>query len=132
MTGGIHYWEIHADSRTDNELKIGVATKKEFNYNSAFCDYDYGFAFYGLGQLRHGSNASGSPYGKKFKKEGALGVFLDMNKGTISFSLNGEFFGVAFKSDALKKGPCYAAVSLLHCAGCKLENGKKAPLEFLQ
>jgi len=100
--------------------------------NSAFCDYDHGFAFYGLGQLRHGSNASGAPYGKKFKKEGVLGVFLDMNKGTLSFSLNGEYFGVAFKSDALKKGPIWPAVSLLHCAGCRLENGKKVPSQFLQ
>lgn len=131
FNGGIHYWEIHADSRTDNELKIGVSLKNDFNFNSAFCDYEYGFAFYGLAQLRHGSNASGSGYGKKFKKEGVLGVFLDMNKGILSFALNGEFFGQAFKSDSLKKGPIWPAVSLLHCAGCKLENGKKAPSYFL-
>jgi len=46
---GVHYWELHADSRTENELKIGVATKKgDINFNSAFCDYSYGFAYYGL------------------------------------------------------------------------------------
>jgi hypothetical protein len=42
-----------------------------------------------LGQLRHGSNASGSQYGKKFKKEGILGVYLNMSKGILAFSLNG-------------------------------------------
>jgi len=47
--GGIHYWEIIADPKTENELKIGVSAKKEFNYNSAFCDYEHGFSFYGLG-----------------------------------------------------------------------------------
>lgn len=26
FNGGIHYWEILADNRTENELKIGVAT----------------------------------------------------------------------------------------------------------
>ena len=49
MTQGIHYWEIHADAGTENELKIGVACKKDFNYNSAFCDYEFGYAYYGIG-----------------------------------------------------------------------------------
>ena len=47
--GGMHYWEIIADERTDNELKIGISTKLDFNYNTAFCDYDFGYAFYGIG-----------------------------------------------------------------------------------
>lgn len=47
--GGKHYWEIIADERTENELKIGISTKIDFNYNSAFCDFEYGYCFYGLG-----------------------------------------------------------------------------------
>jgi len=47
--GGIHYWELHADDKTENELKIGVCCSKEFNMNSAFCDYDHGFSYYGTG-----------------------------------------------------------------------------------
>lgn len=27
MHGGLNYWEIHADDRTENELKIGIASK---------------------------------------------------------------------------------------------------------
>lgn len=46
---GIHYWEIIADERTENELKIGVSNKRDMNHNSAFCDFEYGFAYYGLG-----------------------------------------------------------------------------------
>ena len=130
--GGVHYWEIHGDSRTENELKIGVTCKKVFNYNSAFADYDFGFSYYGLGQLRHGSNASGAPYGKRFKKEGVLGCFLNMDKGTLSFALDGEYFGVAFTSEKLKKGPIYASVSLLHCAALKLVTGKPAPEYFFK
>lgn len=38
MFSGIYYWEIIADPRTENELKIGIATKRDFNYNSAFCE----------------------------------------------------------------------------------------------
>lgn len=89
--------------------------------NSAFCDHPFGWAYYGLGQLRHGSNATGSNYGKRFKKEGVLGVCLNMNNGTLSFSLNGENMGVAFTDEKLKSGTYFPAVSLLHCAGCKIK-----------
>lgn len=132
MMEGVHYWEIHADQRTENELKIGVAMRKEFNYNTAFCDYEFGFAYYGLGQLRHNSNSIGGAYGKKFKKTGVLGICLDMNRGTLSFALDGEYWGEAYRSEALKKGPAYAAVSLLHQAGCTLETGKPVPSYFLK
>lgn len=47
--GGCNYWEIVADEKTENELKIGVSTKRDFNYNTAFCDFEYGWAYYGLG-----------------------------------------------------------------------------------
>lgn len=50
-----------------------------------------------------------------------------MNKGTLSFALNGENFGVAFTNDSLKKGPLYAAVSLLHLAGCGIRTGVPTP-----
>jgi E3 ubiquitin-protein ligase NRDP1 len=45
------------------------------DFNSAFCDHAFGWAYYGniynyigLAQLRHGSNATGPAYGKRFKK----------------------------------------------------------------
>jgi E3 ubiquitin-protein ligase NRDP1 len=102
--------------------------------NTAFCDHVFGFAYYGiivenigLGQLRHSSNASGPQYGKRLKKEGVLGVYLNMDKGQLSFSLNGENMGVAFDNAALKKGPIYPAVALLHCAGCTIRGGLPIP-----
>jgi hypothetical protein len=47
--------------------------------------------------LRHANNSIGQPYGKPFKKKGILGVLLNMDLGTLSFSLDGEFMGVAFE-----------------------------------
>ena len=47
FTSGINYWEIIADSRTENELKIGVSLSRDFDMNSAFCDHSFGFAYYG-------------------------------------------------------------------------------------
>jgi hypothetical protein len=64
FSDGVHYWEIIADARTDHELKVGVTTQQQFNVNSSFSDYEFGFAYYGLGQLRHNSNAVGIPFGK--------------------------------------------------------------------
>lgn len=32
----MHYWEIHADNRTQNEIKVGVTSSKSFDFNSAF------------------------------------------------------------------------------------------------
>lgn len=46
---GVHYWEIVADSRTEHELKIGVSLQQKFSVNNAFCDYEFGFAYYGMG-----------------------------------------------------------------------------------
>lgn len=43
-----------------------------------------------------------------------------MNVGTLSFALDGEYMGVAFEDQALRKGPIYAAISLLHIAGLTL------------
>ena len=84
----------------------------------------------GLGQLRHGSNATGPAFGKRFKKEGILGICLNMNKGTLSFSLNGENMGVAYQDEKLKSGTYFPAVSLLHCAGCKIRGGVAVPSYF--
>ena len=46
---GVHYWEIIADSRTEHELKVGVTTQHQFNVNSSFSDFPFGYAYYGLG-----------------------------------------------------------------------------------
>jgi len=128
---GQHYWEIIADARTEHELKIGITLQQKFSVSNAFCDYDFGYGFYGMGQLRHGSNAEGIKYGKSFKKKGILGIFLDMNKGSLAFAIDGEYFGVAFVDERLRRGPIWAAVSLLHTAGCTLVSGLEKPAYFI-
>jgi hypothetical protein len=80
-----------------------------------------------LGQLRHSNNSLGEPYGKFFKKKGTLGCFLNMNLGTLSFALDGEFMGVAFEDKILTKGPIWPAVSLLHIGGLTLISGLDPP-----
>lgn len=127
---GVHYWEIIADRKTENELKVGITKNINFNYDTSFSDYSFGYAFYGIGQIRHANNATGGGYGKQFKKSGVLGVFLDMNRGILSFALDGEYFGRAFQSEDLKIGPIWPAISLLHVAGCMLQTGIPSPPYF--
>ena len=59
-----------------------------------------------------------------------MGILLDMNNGTLSFALDGEYMGVAFEDEELKKGPIYPAIALLHTAGCTLVTDKCAPAIF--
>ena len=73
----------------------------------------------------------GRKYGKAFKRQGVLGVCLNMNKGTLSFAIDGMYQGVAFEDAMLKKGPLYPAVSLLHNAGCILVTGRVPPMCFM-
>ena len=53
-----------------------------------------------------------------------------MNKGIMSFALDKEYFGIAYKSEELKHGPIYPAVSLLHVGGCTLITGIPAQPYF--
>ena len=77
-------------------MKIGVSKCRDFDLRTAFSDYQSGWSFYGIGQLRHCDAANGPKFGKQFKKTGTLGVLLDMSLGTLSFSLDGDFLGIAF------------------------------------
>eukprot|EP00826_Nyctotherus_ovalis_P040530 TRINITY_DN4005_c0_g1_i1.p1 TRINITY_DN4005_c0_g1~~TRINITY_DN4005_c0_g1_i1.p1 ORF type:complete len:336 (-),score=90.49 TRINITY_DN4005_c0_g1_i1:142-1149(-) len=128
--GGSQYWEIIIDSMTQNELKVGVSKERSKTGEGAFCDGVGGYAYYGLGELRHGENTVSVKYGKKFRKSGIIGVYLNMDQGTLSFSLNGESFGPAFKDKELEKGPIYPAVALLRVSGIILVTGKPIPAYF--
>ncbi len=37
-----------------------------------------------------------------------------MENGTLSFSLDGDYMGIAFEDEELKKGPIYTAIAILH------------------
>jgi E3 ubiquitin-protein ligase NRDP1 len=48
-----------------------------------------------------------------------------MEKGTLSFALDGKYMGVAFEDEELKNGPIYPAIALIHQGGATLITGRK-------
>jgi hypothetical protein len=40
-----------------------------------------------------------------------ISVMLDMDEGTLSYSKNGQYLGIAFKSEELKTGVLFPAVA---------------------
>jgi hypothetical protein len=56
----------------------------------------------------------GVKYGTKCKSTEShrIGVFVNVTRGQIAFSINGVFHKIAFSCDSLKKGPFYPAVAL--------------------
>ena len=79
-------------------MKIGVTRPDYLTLNEAFCDTSSGWAIYN-GETRHNSNSTGQNYGTKLKGGDIVGVALDMEVGTLSYYVNGTFWGIAFKDD---------------------------------
>lgn len=96
--GGKYAFFIHV--LNGSLIKIGVS-RNFISYDTAFCDTDEGWAMYN-GEIRHGSNNSGTKYAQPVKAGDIVGVLLDSYKGTLSFSVNGEHMGVAFTDEELK------------------------------
>lgn len=91
--GRKYYFQIRLIKGT--MLKIGVSRSNQ-NDKPAFSDTNNGWALF-EGSLRNGSNFSGSKYSEKAKEEDVVGVMLDTRNGTLSFTLNGNYEGVAFR-----------------------------------
>jgi serine/threonine protein kinase len=131
---GVYYWEIIVTAIfISDEMKIGVYAKEETELavDTCFSNQACGFAYYGIGALRNGSDKQGESYGKDLKTGSVVGCFLDMNAGVLSFSLDGKYLGPAYKNKPLlKAGPIYPAVALLNKAGCQVKAGMSAPAFF--
>lgn len=130
---GAHYFEILI-TNCDRGFKVGVSKTQDFDLSKSFCDFRTGYGFFSRGQLRNGSDSMGKlnytynnflkssiyfnnllgvKYGKKCKFGAVrIGVFINVNRGQIGFTVNNIFHGVAFEGKDFKEGPFYPAVSL--------------------
>jgi E3 ubiquitin-protein ligase NRDP1 len=60
-----------------------------------------------------------------------LGVCLNMKAGTLSYSLDGEYFGIAYTDERLRVPPIYPAISFLTQGGCIVDTSKPPPACFV-
>ena len=92
MESGIHKWEVVIDNSKSSNIMIGVCDKKQSLLQFVGGD-SQGWAYYAHnpGYKYHG--ASAEVYGDPYGAGDVVGVTLDMNAGTISFSKNGNDLG---------------------------------------
>eukprot|EP01122_Echinamoeba_exundans_P017354 TRINITY_DN911_c4_g1_i1.p1 TRINITY_DN911_c4_g1~~TRINITY_DN911_c4_g1_i1.p1 ORF type:complete len:3990 (-),score=695.43 TRINITY_DN911_c4_g1_i1:1688-12457(-) len=113
LKSGINRWEVSLErlSPTAN-IMIGVCERSHrLNAYIGQSASSKGWSYYGAttGFTYH-DGKSDSRYGQKMVQGDVIGVTLDMDEGTLSFSRNGEDLGIAFRN--LKGKDLYPAVSL--------------------
>lgn len=110
VAGGKYFFKVKINN--GSLIKIGVC-RKSVNIEQAFCDTEEGWALYN-GELRHGSNSGGQKYGCPIKSNDVVAVLLDTVEGTLSYRINGNDQGVAFKDEELKHGEFFPALSPIY------------------
>lgn len=92
---GSNYWELRLDKSTTAYLFIGVATR-DADLSTFLGGDDNGWGFIGDRALYH-KRTKVKAYGERFGQGDTIGVTLNMDRGTLSFTKNGRDLGVAFE-----------------------------------
>lgn len=103
---GSNYWELRLDKSATAYLFIGVATR-DADLTTFLGGDGNGWGFIGDRALYH-QRTKVKAYGERFGQGDTIGVTLNMDHGTLSFSKNGQDLGVAFDGLA---GGLYPAVA---------------------
>jgi hypothetical protein len=64
--------------------------------NKAFSDFPEGYAYFSTGQLRKGSNTTGTAFGSGFGSGDTIKVQFNSREGTLKFAKNDDTLKVAF------------------------------------
>ena len=94
FTTGVTSWEISVTQSSTAYIFVGVASS-DVELNSFLGGCASGWGFIGEQSLYH-SREKVKVYGEPFGAGDVVGVTLDLVKGTLSFSRNGNPLGVAF------------------------------------
>jgi len=92
---GCNRWEIRLDASATAYLFIGAATRQA-DLTTFLGGDDFGWGYIGDRALYH-KRTKVKVYGERFGEGDVVGVTMDLDKGTLSFSKNGVDLGVAFE-----------------------------------
>ena len=110
---GVHCWEVRVDRCVSKNIFIGVMDEVGCVGNYVGSD-DHGWGFLANRAVWH-SKAKTKSYGRLFRGGDVVGVRLDVEEGTLSFSLNGAPLGIAVEGLDIRTavgGGFYPAFSL--------------------
>jgi hypothetical protein len=94
FSSGVTSWEIRINQSSTAYVFVGVATSVA-DLNTFLGGCNYGWGFIGEQALYH-NREKVKIYGESFSSGDVIGVTLDLNVGTLSFSKNRKNMGVAF------------------------------------
>ena len=103
---GRNSWEVVIEASATSYLFIGVA-EMSANLGTFLGGDDKGWGYIGDQAIYH-SRTKLRAYGDRFKEKDRIGVTLDMDAGTLSFSKNGSDLGVAIEGLTGKLYPAFA------------------------
>jgi hypothetical protein len=110
FTSGVHEWAVKINKASSRDMFIGIATKDMSL--SKYCGNDkHGWGYYGSTNKTY-HNSSGKTYGKQYKEGDTIGVRLDCDAGTVEFSKNGEWWGVAYTESIFTEEPIFPVASM--------------------
>lgn len=115
FSGGTASWEVKIKQSTTAYIFVGVA-KSQTDLCTFLGGDENGWGFIGEQALYH-SREKVQVYGESFAKGDVVGVSLDLELGTLSFSRNGKTLGVGFNNVF---GELYPAVAFYN-AGQEVE-----------
>lgn len=114
---GEHFWEIvFLEPPAGTSVMVGVGTSRTL-LSSDYCQFvnligmdkeSWGFSYKGYAWHGGLSHRYCEPFFDRFT---VIGCHLDMYRGTLSFSCNGNDLGIAFSGLPRGEGPLYPIVS---------------------
>ncbi|KAJ3437230.1 spry domain containing socs box protein [Anaeramoeba flamelloides] len=87
--------KIKEDKKMTYGQTFGVVNAFQKHLKTTF-RHSEGYSYIPWGNGRKSNSSSEKPYGQTFKKWDVIGVHLDMDMKTLSFSKNGKNFGIAY------------------------------------
>ena len=91
------------------EIKIGLASKLDFENNDEDIFEFYLSSLYGS---VHSASGETKKYLPKVQKGALITLHINTKKGSIGFSVNGLFKGVAFKSEKIEYNELFLTVEM--------------------